>query len=135
MIKIKMIVKALEHYGNYNYNINGYTGAVKYWDLAKEIGELFNIYGLSNDKTKEDIKQLTVKDLLIAIAELENTMETEDILNMPVYIGDDDELNGIHCAWFRQVVSAGNEEEADLVYLIEENIGQNKFKGKAFLIS
>lgn len=135
MTKIKMIVKALEHCGNYKADSVGYSAGEKYWDIAKEISDLFNIYELEPEQT-ENNGQLTVKDILKTIAELTETMETEDILNMPIYIGDDDELNGIHCAWYRQTVDTNKEDDADLVELINENSGNIELKkGKAFLLS
>lgn len=137
MIKIKMIVRALDHYGNYKADSVGYSAGEKYWDIAKEISDLFNIYDTETEQT-ENNGQLKVKDILKIIAELDETMETEDILNLPVYIGDDDELNGIHCAWFRQVIDANNEEDADTFELLNECFPYEDVeleKGKAFLIS
>ena len=135
MVKVKMIVKALEHYGNYKADSVGYSSGEKYWDIAREISDLFNIYGLETEH-QESNGQLTVREIIKGIVELTETMETEDILSMPVYIGDDDELNGIHCAWYRQTVDTDNEEDAYLVELINDRSGNNELeKGKAFLIS
>ena len=135
MVKIKMIVRALEHYGNYKADSVGFSAGEKYWDIAKEISDLFNIYELETEQT-ENNGQLTVKDILKAVAKLDEIMETEDILNLPVYIGDDDELNGIHCAWYSHSIDTNNDEDADFVELINENSGNNPLKkGKAFLIS
>ena len=39
-------------------------------------------------------------------------------LDTPVFIGDDDELNGIHCAWYAQTVSKNDED-------LYESIGEN----------
>lgn len=135
MIKIKMIVKALEYYGNRKADTEGYSSGEKYWDIAREISDLFNIYELETEQT-ENNGQLTVRELIKGIAELTETMETEDILNIPIYIGDDDELNGIHCAWYRQTVDTNKEDDAALVELINENSGNIELKkGKAILIS
>lgn len=128
-----MIVKALEHFGNYKADTVGYSEGEKYWGIAKEISDLFNTYGLAEQT--EESGQLTVKGILKTIAEFCDILDTEDILNLPVYIGDDDELNGIHCAWYSQPISANNEEDADLVELINENSSNNELKGKALLIS
>jgi hypothetical protein len=138
MLKIKMIVKALEHYGNYNYTIQGYDGAIKYWSLAKELSDLFNIYG--TEHTEDDLQhalfeQLTLKDILLTAVDLAETMETEDILNLPMYIGDDDELNGVHCAWYGQVVNSNSDDDAEFVDLINENADNIALNGKAILIS
>ena len=43
------------------------------------------------------MKQLTVGNLLAFIKQLKDEgMGLTEISNLPIYIGDDDELNGIH---------------------------------------
>ena len=86
------------------------------------------------------MKQLTVGDILAIIRELKDGgMSMKEIGALPVYLGDDDELNGIHCAWYTNLVDADDTDDADNVYtveLINENRCNIKLeKGKAILIS
>lgn len=81
------------------------------------------------------MKQLTFKDLINLFDELKKDYKVEEILEMPIYIGDDDELNGIHCAWFRQLVNPNSRADKDLVDLINENYCNKTIKKKSILIS
>lgn len=85
------------------------------------------------------MNQLTVGQILKFIAELQAAgMSTKEIAALPVYLGDDDELNGIHCGWYTNLVDANNTEDEDNVYtveLINERRGNIELKGKAILIS
>ena len=82
------------------------------------------------------MKQLTLGDILKCIARMQNDgMSTKEIAALPVYLGDDDELNGIHCAWYVQPVEPNNEDDADFVELINERGGNYEIQGKAILIS
>lgn len=57
---------------------------------------------------------------------------------LPVYIGNDDELNGIHCAWCTDCVDANNTDNEDnmgLVEMINGRMCNIKLEGKAILIS
>ena len=68
----------------------------------------------------------------------EQGMTMAEITALPIYIGDDDELNGIHCAWYTNLVDSNDTEDEDNVYTVEmindtpHNIELN---GKAILIS
>ena len=84
--------------------------------------------------------QLTVGDILVMIKRLKDEgMSLKEIHELPIYLGDDDELNGIHCGWALDVVDADNEEDDDNMYLVDminEDRGNIKLeKGKAILIS
>lgn len=83
------------------------------------------------------MSQLTLGDImnLIKILTDEAEMSIEDVKKLPVYIGDDDELNGIHCGWYTNVVDPNNPEDADLVEMINEDRCNIKIEGKAILIS
>ena len=82
------------------------------------------------------MKQLTMGNILATVEKLKaEGMSVKEICELPVYIGDDDELNGIHCAWYSQPVDPNNEDDADLVELINERSGNYEIKGKAILIS
>lgn len=83
--------------------------------------------------------QLTMNHILAFCAELRaQGMTMEEIKALPIYLGDDDELNGIHCGWCTNLVDADNTKDEDNVYtveLINERRGNIELKGKAILIS
>jgi len=82
------------------------------------------------------MKQLTLKAVIELIDDLRREgYSSKQIAEMPIYIGDDDELNGIHTAWYAQVIDKENENDADFVALINEDRGNIKIIGKAILIS
>lgn len=80
--------------------------------------------------------QLTMDNILAFCAELRKQgMTMEEIKELPIYLGNDDELNGIHCGWYTNLVDINNEEDTDLVELINEDRCNIELKGKAILIS
>ena len=80
--------------------------------------------------------QLTMNHILAFCAELrQKGMTMEEIKALPIYLGNDDELNGIHCGWYTNLVDITNPEDADLVELINEDRCNIELKGKAILIS
>ena len=82
------------------------------------------------------MNQLTVGDILKFVEEMYNAgMSTKEVAALPVYLGDDDELNGIHCAWYTNLVDANKQEDADFVEMINEARCNIKLDGKALLIS
>jgi hypothetical protein len=82
------------------------------------------------------MKQLTLGDILKFVSELQKAgMSTKAIASLPVYLGRDDELNGIHTGWYVNLVDPDEEEDADFVELINEDRCNIEIKGKAILIS
>lgn len=82
------------------------------------------------------MKQLTLNEIMKVIGELRNAgYSSKEISEMPIYIGDDDELNGIHTAWYVNIVDKNNENDADFVEMINGSFGNIKIDGKAILIS
>lgn len=81
--------------------------------------------------------QLTLGDILRFAKELKDDgMTPKEIYDLPVYLGDDDELNGIHCGWYTNLIDADDTEDEDLIELINENRCNHKLEtGKAILIS
>ncbi len=82
--------------------------------------------------------QLTINDILALCAKLKaNGMTMEEIKALPIYLGDDDELNGIHCGWALDFVDSNNTTEDDewMVEMINERRGNIKLDGKAVVIS
>lgn len=82
--------------------------------------------------------QLTINDILALCARLrQKGMTMEEIKALPIYLGDDDELNGIHTGWALDFIDA-NDTDEDNVYLVEminEDRNNIKLNGKAVLIS
>lgn len=82
--------------------------------------------------------QLTINDILALCARLrQKGMTMEEIRLLPIYLGDDDELNGIHTGWALDFVDSNNTTEDDefLVEMINENRNNIKLDGKAVVIS
>ena len=74
------------------------------------------------------MKQLTVKELLGVIKTLQEEHGEKAVDEMPVYIGDDEELNGIHGAYFADGITATDEDIDSLIHGVE-------FKGKGLFIT
>ena len=82
------------------------------------------------------MQQLKIKDVVVFIKALQKAgMTNDEIYELPIYLGDDDELNGVHCAWFTNLVDSNEPEDGSLVEMINEDSYSIKFEGKAILIS
>ena len=85
------------------------------------------------------MKQLTMGSIMALVKELQNDgMSLREIYDLPIYLGDDDELNGMHCGWYTNLVDANNTEDADNMYLVKminADVHCIKLDGKAILIS
>jgi hypothetical protein len=82
------------------------------------------------------MKQLTLGQIIEVVHNLmKDGMTMGDICALPIYLGNDDELNGIHCGWYTNLVDIDNPEDADFVELINEDGCNIKLEGKAILIS
>ena len=82
------------------------------------------------------MKQLTLNEIMKLIGELRNAgYSSKEIAEMPVYIGDDDELNGIHTAWYAEPIDPEDENYQYMVEMINGSCGNIKIEGKAILIS
>lgn len=84
--------------------------------------------------------QLTLGDILDFAARLRRKgMTLEEFRKLPIYLGQDDELNGIHTGWYINLVDADNTKDEDDKYIVEminEDYANVKLeKGKAILIS
>lgn len=87
--------------------------------LKKSFEEEFNMEE-SVDEADESNSQCTVKDLrrlLKQIDELPLSEKEKD--QIQIYLGDDDELNGIHTGWYAEIVDL----EKD--FMINETIEEN----------
>lgn len=82
--------------------------------------------------------QLTINDILELCARLiQKGMTIDEVKALPIYLGDDDELNGIHTGWALDFVDANNTTDEDewVVEMINEDSHNIKLDGKAVLIS
>ena len=80
--------------------------------------------------------QLKMNDIFAFCGTLiSHGMTMAEIKELPIYIGDDDELNGIHCAWYTNLVDANNTEDANFVDMINEDRCNIQLNEKAILIS
>ena len=78
-------------------------------------------------------EQLTMeKNLNVALAMKQKGI---DLSKIKVFLGNDDELNGIHNAWYCELVENDGEEENNcIVNLINENIGNNVEENEKFIL-
>ena len=82
------------------------------------------------------MKQLLIGNLLDAIQVMKQQgMTDKEIKAMPIYIGNDDELNGIHTAWYVNLVDVNKEEDEYFIEMINEDRHNIKLNGKAIIIS
>ena len=82
------------------------------------------------------MKQLTMGAILQLAADLQNEgMAIKEIAALPIYIGNDDELNGSHTGWYGQLIDSDAEKDADFTELINDDMHNYMLKGKAILIS
>ena len=77
--------------------------------------------------------QLTMQSILEVALKLKE--QGLDLSKIRVYLGDDDELNGVHNAWYCELVENDGEEESNcIVDLINENIGNNVEENEKFIL-
>ena len=77
--------------------------------------------------------QLTMQSILEVALKLEE--QGLDLSKLRVYLGDDDELNGVHNAWYCELIENNGEEENNcIVDLINENIGNNVKENEKFIL-
>lgn len=84
------------------------------------------------------MEQLKLKDIIGLYVRLrESGMSEKEVVELPIYIGNDDELNGIHTAWYCERVDSEdkNEDMSYLVEMINEDYHNKKLNGKGILIS
>ena len=81
------------------------------------------------------MNQLTLKNIYDLANEL--LKKGEDISTYPIYLGNDDELNGIHCGWYTNILDATDNDEDNqcLVEMINDDRHCIELKNKGILIS
>lgn len=73
------------------------------------------------------MKQLRIIDIIGLINRLEREgMDIDEIIQLPIYLGDDEELNGIHNAWFCQMIDSRDNEDKYIMEMIDENNDHHK---------
>lgn len=81
------------------------------------------------------MEQLKIKDITNLIVRLKNEgMNLDEINELPIYLGNDDELNGVHNGWYCELISSEDEDDS-VLQLINEDSCTTDLKGKAILIS
>lgn len=81
------------------------------------------------------MKQLKFGDIMAFAKKLQKEgMNLGEIYELPIYLGDDDELNGIHCAWYANLVDANNVMDEYVIEMINDDRCNVKLEGKAILI-
>lgn len=77
--------------------------------------------------------QLTMQSILEVALKLEE--QGLDLSKIRVFLGNDDELNGVHNAWFCELIENDGEEENNcIVDLINENIGNYVKENEKFIL-
>ena len=83
--------------------------------------------------------QLTVRDLIYMLEEIRKSkgMKKDELLALPIYLGRDDELNGIHTGWCVDILDTAltNPNDKYFIAMINEDRTNVPIKGKAILIS
>lgn len=83
--------------------------------------------------------QLTVRDLLLALEEFRKNygMSRKEFFDLPIYLGQDDELNGIHTGWCVDILDTALQTENNqyMIEMINEDRTNVPIKGRAILIS
>lgn len=78
-----------------------------------------------NQLTLESIYSLAIKLI----------KKGEDISQYPIYLGNDDELNGIHCGWYVNMLDVKDADSKDFIEMINEDRCCIELKDKGILIS
>ena len=66
---------------------------------------------------------------------MQSILEVAFLSKIRVFLGNDDELNGVHNAWYCELIENNGEEENNcIVDLINENIGNNVEENEQFIL-
>ena len=78
--------------------------------------------------------QLTMQSILEVALKLEE--QGLDLSKIRVFLGNDDELNGVHNAWYCELITNNGQEDNDfIVDLINEDYNNNKVeKDEKFIL-
>lgn len=82
------------------------------------------------------MNQLKMGSVMRLISDLKTEgMSLAEIAELPIYIGNDDELNGIHTAWYVEPLNPDDDEYEQFVQMINQDGCNVTINGKAVLIS
>lgn len=84
------------------------------------------------------MKQLTINDIFDYVNKLtKKGMNFKDIMALPIYLGNDDELNGIHNGWCITLLDKKDlsEDTQYFISMINGDYGNTELKGVGILIS
>lgn len=79
-------------------------------------------------------EQLKIKDLENLINKLKEKYP-DNYKDIPIYLGNDDELNGIHTGWYCEEINQNDVDALDLIEMINDDRCNVKFEDIAILIS
>lgn len=79
-------------------------------------------------------EQLKIKDLENLINKLK-TKYPDNYKDIPVYLGNDDELNGIHTGWYCEEINQNDVDALDVIDIINKDCYNVTFEDIAILIS
>lgn len=65
------------------------------------------------------MKRLTMNDIYNMCLQLKE--QGKDLNKLPIYLGDDDELNGVHSGWYCEYITKQDEEDNDTISIFEES--------------
>ena len=77
--------------------------------------------------------QLTMQSILEVALKLKE--QGLDLSKIRVFLGNDDELNGVHNAWFCELIKNDDEKENNMIVdLINEDIGSSVKENESFIL-
>lgn len=79
-------------------------------------------------------EQLKIKDLENLINKLKEKYP-DNYKDIPIYLGNDDELNGIHTDWYCEEINQNDVDALDAIDIINKDCCNVKFEDIAILIS
>ena len=79
------------------------------------------------------MKQLTMKDIYEFSLKLKE--QGLDLSKLPVYLGNDDELNGIHNGWYCELIDKKDDKFEYYMVLINDNCNATELESKGVVIS
>ena len=79
------------------------------------------------------MEQLTLESIYSLAIKL--IKKGEDISQYPIYLGNDDELNGIHCGWYVNILDVEDTDSKGFIDMINEDRHCIELKDKGILIS
>ena len=125
------LIKALDELSQAKADFNYYDKLRELTDFSDS--QVLDFLNMFNKEVAKVNKQLTMQDILDLALKLKG--QGVDLSKLRVYLGNDDELNGVHCGWYCELVeNNGSEEDNMVIDLINENFGNIKVKDEQFIL-